>query len=429
MKKILLTTLLLFVKFFGLGQVTLPHYEGFDYTPGQSLTSQAGWTLANTDGISGSNDMLVTSGSLSYSSYSNPTGGKVSFSANGEDAAKLFTQTTTGTIYVSFLLNVSSLNGLTTTGSYFFGLADGTQSLGSTIWLKKNGTGYNIGISTRTNYAYTSYVSTVLEVGTTHLICLRHEILADGDRSTLWLNPTTEGSALVQRTNTQADLSDLSQIVIIQGNYDAPSIDIDEIHIGTTWSNTVVMPVTLSYFNCKKNGKFNLIEWTTSSEQNNAGFNIQRSTNGANFENIGFVKSLSTDGNSSSYLDYSFTDKNPLGLNQYYRLKQTDFDGTSKYSAIVRIVREAPTQLKLTTVYPNPTRESLFINAASPYKINLQFLIFDLNGRVVREKQVFVYAGNNGFDISVAQLAPGSYILKAINTENEIVASEKFIKQ
>jgi Secretion system C-terminal sorting domain len=189
------------------------------------------------------------------------------------------------------------------------------------------------------------------------------------------------------------------------------------------------LPVSLISFSANKIVKNNSIIWSTASEQNNSGFNIERSTNGTDFENIGFVKSLSPSGNSSSRLDYSFTDYNPIGLKQYYRLKQTDFDGTSKYSAIVMVTREAPTELTLTKVYPNPSKESIYINAASPSRMNLQFLIADLNGRIVRKKQVFADIGNNGFDISVAELAPGTYILQAINAQNKIVASEKFIKQ
>ena len=141
------------------------------------------------------------------------------------------------------------------------------------------------------------------------------------------------------------------------------------------------------------------------------------------------MKSLSSIGNSSSRLDYTFTDYNPVGLRQYYRLKQTDFDGTSKYSAVVLVTREAPTALQLTYVYPNPSRESLYINTASPTKMELQLLVIDLGGRVVGKKQVSAEIGNNGFDIPVAHLASGTYILKVLNSSQQVVATEKFIKQ
>ena len=193
--------------------------------------------------------------------------------------------------------------------------------------------------------------------------------------------------------------------------------------------STVTLPVSFISFHSFKIGKTNNLEWSTGSETNNSGFEIQRSTDAVNFEKIGFVKSLSATGNSSSRLDYTFTDYNPVGLRQYYRLKQTDFDGTSKYSAVVLVTREAPTALQLTHVYPNPSRESLYINTASPTKMELQLLVIDLGGRVVGKKQVSAEIGNNGFDIPVAHLASGTYILKVLNSSQQVVATEKFIKQ
>ena len=193
--------------------------------------------------------------------------------------------------------------------------------------------------------------------------------------------------------------------------------------------STVTLPVSFISFHSIKIGKTNNLEWSTGSETNNSGFEIQRSTDAVNFEKIGFVKSLSATGNSSSRLDYTFTDYTPVGLRQYYRLKQTDFDGTSKYSAVVLVTREAPTALQLTHVYPNPSRESLYINTASPTKMELQLLVIDLGGRVVGKKQVSAEIGNNGFDIPVAHLASGTYILKVLNSSQQVVATEKFIKQ
>jgi hypothetical protein len=189
------------------------------------------------------------------------------------------------------------------------------------------------------------------------------------------------------------------------------------------------LPVTFTSFSATKDGKNNLLSWSTASEQNNAGFEVQRSTDGSTYENIGFVKSLSAMGNSSSPLSYSFTDFNPLGLQQYYRLKQTDLDGKSAYSAIVLVKREAPATLTVTKVYPNPSTSSIYINAACPAATTLQLSIVDMNGRVVGRKQVNAMTGNNGFDMPVTQLAPGTYLLQVLNADNKVVTTEKFIKQ
>jgi hypothetical protein len=193
--------------------------------------------------------------------------------------------------------------------------------------------------------------------------------------------------------------------------------------------NTTPLPVLLSSFSAIKVGKNNLLSWATASEQNNAGFEVQRSTDGSTYEKIGFVKSLSATGNSSSPLSYSFTDFNPLGLQQYYRLKQTDLDGKSAYSAIVLVKREAPATLTVTKVYPNPSTSSIYINAACPAATTLQLSIVDMNGRVVGRKQVNAMTGNNGFDMPVTQLAPGTYLLQVLNADNKVVTTEKFIKQ
>jgi len=190
-----------------------------------------------------------------------------------------------------------------------------------------------------------------------------------------------------------------------------------------------VLPVTFTSFSATKDGKNNLLSWATASEQNNAGFEVQRSTDGSTYEKIGFVKSLSATGNSSSSLSYSFTDFNPLGLQQYYRLKQTDLDGKSAYSAIVLVKREAPATLTVTKVYPNPSTSSIYINAACPAATTLQLSIVDMNGRVVGRKQVNAMTGNNGFDMPVTQLAPGTYLLQVLNADSKVVTTEKFIKQ
>ncbi|MFM8710383.1 MAG: T9SS type A sorting domain-containing protein, partial [Sphingomonadales bacterium] len=189
------------------------------------------------------------------------------------------------------------------------------------------------------------------------------------------------------------------------------------------------LPVTFTSFSATKDGKNNLLSWSTAAEQNNAGFEVQRSTDGTTYENIGFVKSLSATGNSSTPLSYTFTDFSPLGLQQYYRLKQTDLDGKFAYSAIVLVKREAPATLTVTKVYPNPSTSSIYINAACPAATTLQLAVVDMNGRVVGRKQVNALVGNNGFDMPVAQLAPGTYLLQVINANNKVVTTEKFIKQ
>jgi len=77
-----------------------------------------------------------------------------------------------------------------------------------------------------------------------------------------------------------------------------------------------------------------IIEWQTTSEQNNSHFTLQHSTNGFNFSTIGTVSGA---GNSDEILDYRFVHENPnIGMN-YYKLLSTDFDGKTYNKGIIAL--------------------------------------------------------------------------------------------
>ncbi len=91
------------------------------------------------------------------------------------------------------------------------------------------------------------------------------------------------------------------------------------------------LPVELLYFKAQElNGKA-LLTWATASEINNDFFTVEKSWNGKDFYSIGYVNGA---GQSNQTLSYSFTDDSLfMGMN-YYRIKQTDFDGKFEYSPI-----------------------------------------------------------------------------------------------
>ena len=66
----LLLTLFTVVAF---AQVTLPHYEAFDYTVGTDIATTANW-----ENFSGSdNEIDVIADNLTYNGFANPTGNAV----------------------------------------------------------------------------------------------------------------------------------------------------------------------------------------------------------------------------------------------------------------------------------------------------------------------------------------------------------------
>lgn len=94
------------------------------------------------------------------------------------------------------------------------------------------------------------------------------------------------------------------------------------------------LPIELLYFSGFEYGKANNLYWSTASENNNDYFNIEKTRDGNDWNSIANMKGA---GNSTSQLYYSFVDEDVENIINYYRLKQTDYDGNFKYSEIISI--------------------------------------------------------------------------------------------
>ncbi|MBX2896414.1 MAG: hypothetical protein KF763_13275 [Cyclobacteriaceae bacterium] len=153
------------------------------------------------------------------------------------------------------------------------------------------------------------------------------------------------------------------------------------------------LPVELLSFTAQAdNGRVNL-DWITASELNNDFFTIQRSADGIEFTGLGTVDGNGTKNSTSTY---RFVDTNPLAGINYYRLKQTDYDGTVSYSNIVAVNMNAEW-----TVYPNPA------NRHEPVTITKKgdYAVYNNLG-------VMVLRITNDNRLDASSLAPGVYIVK-----------------
>ena len=99
-------------------------------------------------------------------------------------------------------------------------------------------------------------------------------------------------------------------------------------------SSTNVLPIELVSFSGEKKDNRNILNWTTASEINNAFFTVEKSYNGIDFEWVGTKEGTSP---STQIINYSLTDYYILETLNYYRLKQTDFDGKFEYSNTISI--------------------------------------------------------------------------------------------
>jgi len=96
----------------------------------------------------------------------------------------------------------------------------------------------------------------------------------------------------------------------------------------------VVLPIELITFEGRKNARSNELNWVTMTEINNDYFIVERSVDGEIFE---FLHEVEGAGTSSIINSYTFSDENFQPTINYYRLKQTDFDGKFSYSDLITI--------------------------------------------------------------------------------------------
>lgn len=221
----------------------LPYYEGFNYTVGNSLGSEQKWTNVN----SGDNIVSAT-GNLSYTGLTT-AGNSISFAADGIDCFSPITSTNSGTVYYSFLMNISSMAGVTdANGGYLAGFGETNTNLGATLWTKRvDDTNFNLGIEVRTaNAANTTFTSTTYQTGQTYFVVVGYTFnptTTSDDVVSLWINPVVnnpEPSATLTDTHAATDLLNVSRFFFRQDSAtETPAVQIDELRIGTAWADVV----------------------------------------------------------------------------------------------------------------------------------------------------------------------------------------------
>lgn len=147
------------------------------------------------------------------------------------------------------------------------------------------------------------------------------------------------------------------------------------------------VPVELSGFAATIEGNKVKINWMTSSEKNNKGFELERkvlsqqsAVNNLEYKKIGFIDGNGTTTQSHTY---NFID-NPKQSGRYlYRLKQIDFDGTSKIYEAIEVDYKTELKFELAPNYPNPFNPSTKINWQSPINSWHTLKVYDILGNEV----------------------------------------------
>ena len=190
-------------------------------------------------------------------------------------------------------------------------------------------------------------------------------------------------------------------------------------------SKSTILPIELISFTANCNGKSSLIEWTTATEKNNDFFVLERSNDAINFKEIARVAGA---GNSIEPINYAYTDYGARGGDNYYRLVQVDYDGTSTASEI--IVANCPAETlgePEVLAFPNPFNDNLTLHFENFGNMQATVEVYDMLGRMVHTQKVNCSQNDYEVVLRLAGLSDGTYNVR-ISTA-DFVINRKVVKE
>ena len=105
---------------------------------------------------------------------------------------------------------------------------------------------------------------------------------------------------------------------------------------------------------------------------------------------------------------YQFIDEHPYAGITYYRIKQIDNDRKFNYSGIVSVEMNKA-GFDAITIFPNPVQFALQLKVQSSTTTNAQLSIYNLEGRLIKNRVIKLNKGINPITISDCKLDKGIY--------------------
>lgn len=172
-----------------------------------------------------------------------------------------------------------------------------------------------------------------------------------------------------------------------------------------------LLPIELVTFQGEQKGDQINLNWHTANEKNNDFFTLEKKDANGVFQEIAVVKGAGTTSENQFYDEIDFR---PVPGQNLYRLKQTDFDGTTTTSSIVSVNFKAN---ETVSFFPNPVKGGAFTLQYLTEKNAGEALleIFALNGQKLYTQNLVVETGSNLYEIRVNDFPKGVFLARVIN--------------
>lgn len=179
------------------------------------------------------------------------------------------------------------------------------------------------------------------------------------------------------------------------------------------------LPVKLVSFDAVNVNNNVNIRWASASEENNDFYTVEKSINGTTWTKVATVKGQGT---TYSLNNYQVVDNNISASKIFYRLKQTNFDGTFSYSDI----KAVNTSFNTVTVaaYPNPAKDVVTVNVNNEEALNTTLTLMNMQGQVVFSTEM---SNTGSFTMDIANQQNGIYFLEVKNESG--ISKIKIVKE
>lgn len=401
----------------------------FNGTTDQTVSDDVALTLYDVTVNNNGGDVIFSTSSLSITNILTLTNGGIDMNGNTltiDNNATGAIVRTNGFVY-SETGSMTRLIG-TNTGSYLFPFGVNSSSYIPFIFNVTGAGGSASGVVNVYTYgtgpANTPYPAGVDQVDGT-----------DGDNSAntvdrFWvISPSGFGgnpTASVTFTATASEIGTISDLRAQRWNGDdweqplpgqssgVNNVTVPGVNTFSPWAisgNNETLPVDLLSFEVQPKGQLVELAWSTSTETNNDYFTIERTNDFETFYEVEIIDGKGTTNKINTYL--AFDDHPKPGIN-YYRLLQTDFDGTTK-AYEWKMANIEVTGMPILSVHPNPSRNNTInVQILGVDEMEISLELYNHMGQKVN--QTTVYPRGSTFNYSWEQasaLGKGIYILRS----------------
>jgi len=193
---------------------------------------------------------------------------------------------------------------------------------------------------------------------------------------------------------------------------------------GEICGTVTVLPVEWLYLQGHYIHNYVQLNWATASETNNDYFTVQKSDDAEYFSAFA---TLDGAGNSTTVREYASADYHPsMGVN-YYRIRQTDFDGVSDYSGTIALFISA-NGMSVAISPTIVTGSSVQIYLTGLRNSHAEILLSDISGKKLRRQLTLVRTDNDQLHFALPSGISCSVYFLTISTP-DFQHTEKIVVQ